>query len=434
MSIKVGVILTEPSASKCGVNPRCPSRGFGIDVTAMVCETLHLNCTFIAYEDQSFGDANESGQGSGMIGAIQRGEFDTSLPVFTPSISRLRAVEFSEVYFFDDLVMVTRAPTPDYSQVNWSILYAFQWPIWFLLVLAFLVLLTATTVFGHRMYLCIGGNFQNSKQARNRKPIDLIRGIARMTFYPSLLRFDSFRLVVAFWALTYIILGKAYTGVLFSLKISHSATVPFKDLESFADCLDTGGCKLIMPTLSVSYMHMLTSSADHVTSRMGTILARPGTVQTLNETLIPRAILDTRDTYLVWMWNKIGVNYQIGGNEACLYYFLDLPYKDITAFPVRKNSSLLRKLDRMAAPFMEGALGRTLQLKYLSPAARDDFCKFRERGRRSWLDDGGGLYAMRTTFLLYVLGASVAIIGLSVEVGMQKFYQYFTDSVFKGHR
>lgn len=50
------------------------------------CDTLRLACSVTVQNDTNFGDVDEETRtGSGVVGSIQRGVFDTSVPYFTPT-------------------------------------------------------------------------------------------------------------------------------------------------------------------------------------------------------------------------------------------------------------------------------------------------------------------------------------------------------------
>lgn len=110
-NIKVGIV-NGSGGIFCLTESNCYFQGIFGDALASVCDALRLVFTLIIHNDTAFGDADEHGVRSGVVGAIQRGLFDTSPPNFTPTQTRFKAIDFSNTFFYSEYVLVTRSPTP----------------------------------------------------------------------------------------------------------------------------------------------------------------------------------------------------------------------------------------------------------------------------------------------------------------------------------
>src|SRR4051794_27886523 len=102
--LKIGVIEDPPYTSPCTFDRVCPNRGSGVEMASLVCQWLRWTCTFVRYDFYAYGTGYENGTGTGMIHAIQKGEFDTSLPIFDLTFARHHAIDFSQPIYFVDAV------------------------------------------------------------------------------------------------------------------------------------------------------------------------------------------------------------------------------------------------------------------------------------------------------------------------------------------
>lgn len=418
MSLKIGVIHTPPITTLCSLSPKCAARGYGVEAARMACEFLDLNCTFHWYESNEYGTAEDNGTGTGLIGAVQRGEFDTGLPVFTPTYQRSKAVSFSNLYFYPDMVLFTRSPTQAPDTLNWSLLYAFQWPIWCLFLLALLsssLLITSIAV----KLLHLGTHRRMMVHSSVLAFLQNCHLLLSKDFRPCMLHCSSVRILVGLWALVALALESAYTGILFSQKVTQRTSAPFVDLPTFVTCLEQGQCQLIMPSVAMSYYQLLTESGNELSARVTKALQwNPVILKPQQE--IPKAILDEQSKYLVWLWVKEGVHYDTRGNENCSFYIVDTPFKDLGAFPMRRGSPLVERLSKLALAFQEKGLELALRQKYERPVSCD------LGATRSWAEEGHGLYSVRTIFYFYAIGLCVAIGVFAAERALTRVFALLT--------
>lgn len=376
-SLKIGIVNGSAGIS-CLAGETCHFQNYLVDTTNTLCDALQLACTFTLHNDAAYGDVDESGNSTGMVALIQNGHFDTSLPIFTPTYRRLKAIDFSDAYFYTDIILVTRPPIQKNGSAMLSIVDAFEWRVW----CAFAGTLTISVIF-----------------------------IALVKLKLKTLQFESIRLTVTCWLFGLIVLGSAYTGVLFSETVVPQNNLPFKDLESFVTCLEENRCRMIQPTLSLSYLQYLTAEESELGRRIQATWKEKPVV--LESTLdIPQSILDEKKLNLVWITSKFGFDQMTKNNKDCKFYTVDTPCKEIWAFPMRKNSSLLPKINQLALLFQENGITQSLQSKYVGIETCDQKVQVN-------LSDFESSNA--AIFYIYCLCVFVAVIILGAEIG---FYKY----------
>lgn len=410
MALKIGVIVTPPAATSCALVPHCLSRGFGVDVANMVCELLRLNCTFILYQNGAYGDADENGNGTGLIGAIQRGEIDLSLPTLGPTYSRSKAVSFSQNFFYSGIALATRATLGGNSNsFNWSLLFAFQWPV----IAVFLItLIIVALLIGLSSKILISGGEKNS----HHWTFEFIRIYASLVtkkYDTYLIRFCSLRTLISFWALSSVVLGSAYAGVLFSQKVLLTSNdLPFEDMETFTKCLEERRCQLVQPSKDVFFHLLLTAPDSPLSTRINKAL-ESNPLRVVSKEKIMNAILEERNSYLVWFWPKEQMLYGSEGDD-CQFYIIDTPYTNMGSFAVKKASPIMNSLNKAALRFRENAMADFVLQKYGKPTLCSDQ-RNSDRGLTSWSDEGRGLYASRTIFYVYGIGLICSIAAFAVE-------------------
>lgn len=81
------------SANLCAFDSysKRPYPGYVIEAAFIVCKYLNINCTFHWYNGTEYSDYNFiTGAVTGLISAIYRGEFDTTVPILSPTYSRVK--------------------------------------------------------------------------------------------------------------------------------------------------------------------------------------------------------------------------------------------------------------------------------------------------------------------------------------------------------
>lgn len=346
MSLKIGVIYDPPVALKCALDPECPDRGYLVDATMLACQWLRLNCSFVWYEELSYGDADENGtSGTGLVGAIQRGQFDTSIPAFTPTFRRSTIIDFSSPYSFDDVVLMTRAPSVVVSQeLNSSFLRIFQWSVWVVLLITLILACFLIRYFARNFLL------DTNNKSLSISFFDLVSVLIRNDFKTSLTRFSSpIQLIIGAWLMGAAVLQCAYTGILFSNTVS-TAPYPFTDLETFLDCLERKQCQMVTLSQETSFFQRLLS--DPSTSRFQPTLQYNPVLTESSENIINK-VLNEKEKYLTIIGDKRDFLRSIGNNQECNFYMVDVGWSDKNGFPLAKKSPHRETLNLVANTFRE---------------------------------------------------------------------------------
>lgn len=311
----------------------------------VVCEALRLNCTFSFYDGQEYGDYDEiSGNITGLLGAIDRGQFDTALPNLTPTYRRAKAMDFSNIFFYATLLMATRAPEENDGSRNFGISFAFHIPIWFALAISLILI---------SLFLSVGLRKLDSEKSSILKIFleTILSLVVQSEYKDKCSKFLSLKLMLTFWAAMSIVLMTSCTGFLCSLNISKNANLPYKDLESFVACLTEKKCRMISATKSFSFLQLLTDTPILGARVVEAIKINP--IEIVPEAEIPKRILEEKTIYLVWPGPSTVFLYHTKGYTNCEFYSVDAPYKVFGAFPLKKKSPYLALLNRMAGPFHE---------------------------------------------------------------------------------
>lgn len=411
MSVKIAVIYDPPRSTHCAFDRICPFRGYGIDYTRFVCRALDLNCTFFWYGGD-YGDAYENGTGTGLVGSIIRGEFDTSIPVISLNHRRLKFIDFSQPYDISDTTLITRAPSFGVEEkLNWNLVLAFNGYLWLSFAITLLLTAVAISLF---MKISKFSQFSNRSvhSADASSFFDTCRSLILMEFKKSDLRSTSIRLIVCGWIIGGLVLTSAYSGSLFSKRIFVKYNLPFTDLETFVQCLEQGRCRIITNTLSNNFMQYLLGPHQLGSRIRGTLDRNPIRVTPADD--IPDAILKENNQYLVNGGSTGDRLFLISGNRNCHFYTMRMAYFQIPAFPFAKNSSHPKSFNKILSSSRELGLMQAIKRKYMS----ESLCKEEWSSSRPATDSfkGQTLFSMATTFYFYALGVCIGFVGLVVEV------------------
>lgn len=165
------------------------------------------------------------------------------------------------------------------------------------------------------------------------------------------------------WCCGVMVLCSAYTSKLFSDNLAKISSLPFKDFDTFVECLEEKRCLMIASTLSVSYyLHGLAGLETNLGRRIqATWKERPALVKLWSE--IPTLIMQEQNAYLVWITDKDEANLCASNND-CKVYIIETSYAEIWAFPMRKKSPLREILNKASAAFRERGFGQGLATRY----------------------------------------------------------------------
>lgn len=347
-TLRIGVVDDRPFTSSCSFDPVCPYRGSGVEMARIARQILNLNCIFVPFGSYTYGTVLENGTVTGIVGAVQRGEFDTHLPNLMPTSARQQVIDFSEGYYYADSILVTRASTVK-ADLGWSVVYAFHWRVWCLFAFALISTAAFITFTVHETVFNTIGKF--------KKPLRFTGYVLETSVRLALVNehrksFSKHRPTVIlslFWGYSIVVLASAYSGLLFSKKIVNDGSAPFTDFESFIACVEKGRCVVVTPLLSVSYILYLTSPGSPHAARFEKAFVK-NPIKVISKDQIPQRILEEESVFLTWVTAKNELPGYIDDKARCSYLIVPTPETTIGAFPVRKGAKELRKaLDIVAS-------------------------------------------------------------------------------------
>lgn len=391
-------------------------------MTRLVCETLKLNCTFVPYETSMYGTAFDNGTGTGMIGAIQEGQFDTHLPNVNPNYARSLAVDFSHGYCYVDNILVTRASVirPSYG---WNVVYAFHWIVWCVFALALFVTAALIVVFVHDGVL-------NDIRLR-WKPLYFTAFLFEIAIRLSLVnehRKAFFRnrhtaVLSLFWGYGILVLASAYSGILFSEQIVTGQRAPFENFEEFIECVENGKCVVVTPLVSIASVQYLTAPGSPHAARFEKAF-KENPIRVISKEEIAIRILQEPDVLFVWPTARNDISGYIDGKTRCSYLIAPMPQTAVGAFPIRKGQKkLLEALNVMASRTREYGLGFVVGLEPLDRPCSDTLAAYDAIHANKQLSLERSL---KIPFYFYLIGMTTAIAIMITEVSLTKFSRWIS--------
>lgn len=375
----------------------------------IVCEQRLLNCTFVDYDGPLiFGTAFENGTSTGMTAVVHRGELDTFVPSFTPTHARFHAIDFSDPYFYNDIILVTRAPKLVSKEFNFGIVSALRWETWCVLICAFLV----TSLFLDYSTRNFLQPHSGRTQATNRliSIYDHCMSLINQKYDDRYVAMDFVRILVICLSFVSMVLSSCYTAVLFSDMLKGEKIVPYEDFESFITCLEQSRCRVAFLSESSSHVQVLFGPESALGRRARATFAYnpPLSIEPWAAT---EAILQENNTYLVWIGEKNIVDAYSARHDGCAFYLVETGYRESWTFPVQKRSPLKRIFDEAAAAFQERGLTQHLSTKYDAAAAKCDAAYFNSLSRST-----GSSTVTYAAMCLLAIGFGISSIALFIEL------------------
>ncbi|XP_068220145.1 glutamate receptor ionotropic, delta-2-like [Palaemon carinicauda] len=112
----------------------------GIDLSILKTLSAVLNFTFEIQRsiDNTWGDLQDNGKATGVIGMVYRDEIDVALAHMTITKTRAMAADFTHLYYQDTISILSQAPS--ISNRTFAVFSPFQPMVWALIILATLFL------------------------------------------------------------------------------------------------------------------------------------------------------------------------------------------------------------------------------------------------------------------------------------------------------
>lgn len=321
-------------------------------VVLFICHYLRLNCTLVAYPNNDYGYGFENGTGgTGMVGAVHRDEFDTFEPLFSPTYNRYRIIEFSDPFFYTDILFVTRSPASSRGSQGFSlrVVTVLSGEIWCVFGVTLVVVAGMITLYMHS---------DSSKSGWLAALANQSWHLITHHYSDRILKPEFIRQLTTFWAIMSLIFSSIYMDMLF-FQMLKPPPLPFKDFPTLVSCLEAGRCRLVFHSLSTSYMLDMTDPQHTLGRRIqATYKDRPPLVRRHAE--IPNLIQQAKEVYLVWIVSR-PVFEMYANNAECSFYVIEAPYVAAWSFPLRRRSPLKPALDRISIAFRENGLGMAFE-------------------------------------------------------------------------
>lgn len=389
-SLTIAVIIDPPTVMPCALDDHCPQRGIVYEIAQIMCKQLRFHCRFVPANTDIYGYF-ENGSWKGVVGDVAAGRVDTSLPRFTPTQQRAEAIDFSSSCFYEQYLLVTRRPSASIYKERLDLLHAFDPYVW--TCIALVVLLAALVMRSTIMY---------------KIPTSVIETYLIRPNNPEILFFGKYIIICTISAAA-LILARAYTGYLFTKRISTDVQKPFDDLESFAACVRTKRCTLALKTESLSYMHQLidTDGSDSFGKLKKALDENPLQHFPLSE-LMTKILAEKSSFFTTLVWDT-DFYYAANGTDLCQYYVISaslLPGSN--TFPLPKNWPYRRELDTFARRFNEYGFIERMMDKY----------NVREKSqcKEFAVPEDDTLSFLQELFLFLMAGEIVAVLCFCIEL------------------
>lgn len=411
--MQIGVIIDPPYANpwfdpsngvQASQNP-----GLGVEVTMAICQVLRIPCHF-HIENTTYGD-NMNGTWRGMVRKIMDLEYHTALPAFNPSPERLKVLDFSDPVYDESNLLITRFPEAQVSLG--TVIFAFSWQVWLLLLATLAAIGILSTVFQHQS-MNQGKNkfghifehcFDRSMGALSMF-VNQDSGESRQNY-----RIGNF-VIFSVWGLMCVVLAGIFSGQIVALALAKKILLPFQDISGFAQCIEDGDCVMVTKSLSLSYFERI-------------FYSEVGPLHDLNRTLkrVPPLIFNASLNKIDGILDKGDPRYRVLYASITVFagMVMDAPVcsldavqcdsYDNTAFPLALRSPLKPLLNRALTAVREAGLIDKLFAKYVSRLLQgQERCKSHAASM-----DPMGLKAFVGTFALLAFGALIGVIILVLE-------------------
>ncbi len=336
--------------------------GFFVEVTQLICLSLDWLCEFQITSEHSRG-TKKNGSWTGTLGEIQKGNYNTSVPHFTPFNERLEDFDFADFLFIYPLSFVVPNPKLYAPSQIWSFARPFGVYIWTLLFFTTATLSVVVSVSTKPVY--------KKKETRFITHYlniltSLLTFISRKSFKINVGKRKITKLILMVWGFASVVITASYCGSLWSFLLRSDSSMPFKNFGTMVDCVAKKKCFMtIDPSNRNLFMKIFGSSHKNSdTFRLYKALSSGQSIDVNTVVDGLNLIRATKDRYVfTMMYDYLGsaiVNRQTF--DDLLAFNSDL--SDYITFPFRKNDTLKHVFTRELNKLSSLGLLQQLNLKY----------------------------------------------------------------------
>ena len=366
-NLSIGVISDAPYANPCFTGGIFPTNGkiltgtcqagFGVEMALLACEIMGLVCQFTVVNHTDYGtNLTPDGSWNGMIGQILNGEFDTSLPAFNPTKERNKVIQFSPTAYYDENILLTNSPTVESFGIT-TIPKVFGWEVWMTILISVVVL------------ALIGACIQQKKSSKiPLQLVEIMSGNVSSNMDKAGGGNFSFPLLMLFWGFGSLLLASYFSSQIVASAIDSVVVRVIKNLDSFGNCLKSGGCQILTNQLSTSgfeKIHSAQPGDPFYRLKVGLEENPPKLMPLLeaaDETLMQKNG-GKKLAVLTYRFNGINV---LNGNieRMCSFDIFPLGNMMIIAFPFRKHEPIARKFDDILFRLRRSGVSQKIYAKY----------------------------------------------------------------------
>ncbi|XP_055936807.1 glutamate receptor ionotropic, delta-1-like [Argiope bruennichi] len=247
--IRVATVLTNQlkvNISKAGDIRLSGIQGIFLDI---ILQALNLQFELVMVEDQEWGRLLPSGQWTGMIGMLQRGEADISINLISMTEQRTKVVEFSTVYATDDLTFALKKP--GMAPASTALVHPFDTAVWiFTLAILLLMPLVFQSLSGTKC--TYSETFLVLLGAMLKQPLFSTNNVLR------------YRILVCSWLIFALILSSSYSAVLLSLLSVPKEMPAVQDFEELSKAVAESGYKCFVSKGSSTLDFLVNNEKEHL--------------------------------------------------------------------------------------------------------------------------------------------------------------------------
>ncbi|GFV63027.1 uncharacterized protein TNCV_4590741 [Trichonephila clavipes] len=208
-------------------------------------QTLKFRYELISAPDGEWGSLSPSGNWTGLIGLVSRGQTDAAIGFLGTTQERLGIVDFSEPYTMDELSFATHLPGT--VSRTYSYFYAFQWNIWVCIFAVWLILPFLFYIQTHKKYSYFGLLFQMCRFLLRQNMSKF--AVERKYFF-------------SLWLYFAFVISSCYMAMLFSIMTIQYKEIPIQDFKELFQAVSERRYRVMSPQSIAK--HLLSFKEDYI--------------------------------------------------------------------------------------------------------------------------------------------------------------------------
>lgn len=330
MDLKIAAMEYSPFVESCWRTCE-KAHGFFMEIVQLMCNTQKFHCIFFHYNT-----SDKENSWNSLIEQVRDGVYDTTIPIITATPERAAMIDFSPTIFFAQMILVFRTPTV--NQWSFSNLLAMQWNVWLCLLICITIIALLLTTAECRTL---------GKNVLSKVIINCLNTFAIFTNQTQEMDLFhlSMRIIIAFWAVSALIVSGVYSGKLLTFLLKMKIVYPFHDFGTFVECLEREECQFatnMNPSIVIS---MFSNDEIEYALRINKVIHKTGIAIYPSVDGLTEDILRRKDKYLVWFATEPNFLASVEDHKECKFTYVSTNFFDRYHFPMRKNSTFKKIID-----------------------------------------------------------------------------------------